>query len=79
MRPCGHYKSVDCGYPVIPANVCHPGEGSGDLESVPYIVQFDIGLHANVLEMSQILSWEHNMAKGFHPRNCLFCAKFHSI
>jgi len=69
MRPCGHYTSVGCDYPVIPANVCHPGEGSGDLEFAPYIVQFDIGLHANVLEKVT------DSLVGTEYGNCIGCAE----
>ena len=44
-KECGYYEQQGCNYPVIPANVVHPGEGPGDLEFEPYIVQFDIGIH----------------------------------
>lgn len=46
--PCGTYKSRGCNYEVIPANVDFPGEGPGDLEFKPYIVQFDIGVHNSI-------------------------------
>lgn len=44
-KPCGFYEAAGCDYEVIPANVDHPGEGPGDLAFIPYIVQFDIGIH----------------------------------
>merc|ERR1712238_637903 len=46
-KPCGYYER-DCNYEVIPANKVHPGEGVGDLECKPYIVQFDIGINPNI-------------------------------
>jgi len=48
IKSCGYYKSIGCNYEVIPANVVHPGEGPGDLDFKPYIVQFDIGIHPNI-------------------------------
>jgi len=46
--PCGTYESRGCTHEVIPANVDFPGEGPGDLEFKPYIVQFDIGVHNSI-------------------------------
>jgi len=48
-QPCGYYKNTQkCNYEVITQNVVHPGEGVGDLDFKPYIVQFDIGVHKNI-------------------------------
>lgn len=47
-KPCGTYKELNCPYEVIAANRDHPGEGAGDLDFKPYIVQFDIGVHRNI-------------------------------
>jgi len=46
---CGYYRDYNgCNYEVIPANKVHPGEGVGDLEFKPYIVQFDIGIDPSI-------------------------------
>jgi len=68
VRPCGYYESMGCDHPVIPPNVAHPGEGDGDIEAMPYIVQFDIGTHANVLDKvtSSLVGTEFG--------NCIGCA-----
>jgi hypothetical protein len=47
-KPCGHYANLNCPYEVIPAGVTHPGSGPGELEFIPYITQFDVGLHQAV-------------------------------
>mmetsp|Transcript_5667 Transcript_5667/g.12347 ORF Transcript_5667/g.12347 Transcript_5667/m.12347 type:complete len:309 (+) Transcript_5667:117-1043(+) len=48
VEPCGHYEAAGCPYEVIPASVTYPGEGPGDLQFIPYITQFDVGLHQTV-------------------------------
>jgi len=48
FKPCGHYANLGCPYEVIPASVTHPGSGPGELEFIPYITQFDVGLHRKV-------------------------------
>ena len=55
---CGSYQDRGCNYEVIPPNRVHPGEGPGDLDFKPYIVQFDIGVHANL----------KNKVEGDHQR-----------
>lgn len=48
FKPCGHYANLGCPYEVIPPSVTHPGSGPGELEFIPYITQFDVGLHQTV-------------------------------
>ena len=46
VKPCGYYFNQGCNFQVIHSDVCYPGEGPGDIHTfMPYIVQFDIGLH----------------------------------
>lgn len=69
-RPCGYYSSQGCPYQVIQANVCYPGEGPGDIHTfVPYIVQFDIGLHPTVRAR------EYNRAEQFQKDWCIGCTE----
>jgi len=58
-KPCGYYENQGCKHPVIPANLVHPGEGPGDLEFIPYIVQFDIGTHPNLKERVNHSFWNY--------------------
>ena len=37
--------AMGCTYDVIEANIDHPGNGPGEIQFKPYIVQFDIGTH----------------------------------
>jgi len=67
-KTCGYYKKQGCHYEVIPSNVVHPGEGVGDLESIPYIVQFDIGIHPNIKD--RVLA-DHRKAKKGEKRDAL--------
>lgn len=76
--PCGYYESQGCTYDVIYANIDFPGEyqfGSGsehDLErNIPYIVQFDIGVHPNLKETVQGAhkGWDG----GDEKRPCIGC------
>jgi len=48
FKPCGHYANLRCPYEVISASVTYPGSGPGELEFIPYITQFDVGLHRTV-------------------------------
>jgi len=67
-KECGYYEKQDCGYTVIPANLVHPGEGPGDLENKPYIVQFDIGIHP---ELEDLVGKEHKNYQHKHKRERL--------
>lgn len=68
-KPCGYYQSQGCNHEVIPANICHPGEGPGDLEYKPYIVQFDIGVHPNIKD--KVLNDFRNF--NGKKRDCIGC------
>lgn len=61
--PCGTYedKCKHKNYEVIRANVDYPGEGEGDLDFKPYIVQFDIGVQSKIKEKVEKSSYK------FHP------------
>jgi hypothetical protein len=68
-KPCGYYQSQGCSYEVIPANIVHPGEGVGDLDFKPYIVQFDIGVNPNIKD--KVLNDHKNFKKT--KRECIGC------
>ena len=71
--PCGTYRGRGCNYEVIPANVDHPGEGPGDLDFKPYIVQFDIGPHKNIKQHVQWEHWDWVTHKSGKGRPCIGC------
>ena len=64
--PCGTYedKCKHKNYEVIRANVDYPGEGKGDMDFKPYIVQFDIGVHSKIKDKVEATS-----EKGQTPLN----------
>lgn len=68
-KPCGHYKRIGCDYEVIPANIVYPGDGPGELNYKPYIVQFDIGINQNIKD--KVLSSYKSWGEGF--RGCIGC------
>lgn len=70
-KPCGHYRSQGYNYEVIPHNVVHPGEGVGDLDFKPYIVQFDIGVHPNII--NRVTTDHANYGK--EKRGCIGCGE----
>jgi len=70
-KPCGHYQSKGCPYTVISANVDYPGEGPGDLDYVPYIVQFDIGVHSRI--KNTVMGYHQNWDGGDEKRDCIGC------
>jgi len=70
-KPCGYYRNIGCTYEVIPANVVYPGEGPGELQYRPYIVQFDIGINQNI--KNQVLSSYSSWGKG--KRGCIGCGQ----
>jgi len=70
-KPCGYYQSQGCNYDVIPANVVHPGEGVGDLEFEPYIVQFDVGVHREIRK--KVMDDFNNWNGGDDKRDCIGC------
>ena len=69
-KPCGYYKSNGCDYEVIEPNVDHPGEGTGDLEFIPYIVQFDIGVKSIIKD--RVTASYKSYGKG---SDCLGCSQ----
>jgi len=63
FKPCGHYANLGCPYEVILANVDYPGSGPGELEFIPYITQFDVGLHQTVSELIREQASDDQMDK----------------
>jgi len=75
VQPCGHYKSQGCPYEVIPANVVFPGEGVGDIEFVPYITQFDVGLHQAVKDTILAETEEFQLDNFISPEGNEVCVE----
>lgn len=61
-KPCGYYKPKCSNLEVLSANVVYPGEGPGELNYKPYIVQFDIGVHPNI-KNKVVSAWEGSNTK----------------
>jgi hypothetical protein len=70
-KPCGHYKKAGCTYEVIPADIVHPGDGPGELQYKPYIVQFDVGVHPKL--RTKVLKDHKKWSNADRGRDCIGC------
>lgn len=75
-KECGYYEKKGCydklrgsGLERIPRNTVFPGDGPGELEYKPYIVEFDIGVHENLYD-KVYNSWVNSKEE---KRECIGC------